>query len=80
MGEMKQKTTKPSDYVGSGKSCPMYGSPHHFSFCRNDCEWNDGEGCAVWRIVKALEGTKERLGGIQNALAELNTEIQQRRR
>jgi hypothetical protein len=55
MGEVKQKTTKPADYIGSAKSCPMYGSPHHFSFCRNDCEWNDGEGCAVWRIVKALE-------------------------
>jgi len=54
-GKSSAKTTKPTDYIGSGKSCPMYGSPHHFSYCRNDCEWNDGEGCAVWRIVRALE-------------------------
>lgn len=24
-------------------------------FCRYDCEWHDGEGCAIWRLVKALD-------------------------
>jgi len=67
MGEVKPKTTKPSDYVGSGKSCPMYGSPHHFSWCRNDCEWNDGEGCAVWRIVEALQKIETHLGLVKFA-------------
>jgi len=79
MGEVKAKTTR----IGSDNLCPIQcvGSAWEIeAHCHDKCEWNDGGGCAVWRIVKALEQTKERLDGIQNALAELNTEILQHRR
>jgi hypothetical protein len=45
MGEVKAKTTR----IGSDKICP---DGHH---CWDSCEWNDGEGCAIWRLVKAAE-------------------------
>jgi hypothetical protein len=47
MGEVKAKTTR----IGTAKICPFVED----SQCVDDCEWNDGEGCAIWRIVKALE-------------------------
>lgn len=42
---------KPSTRIGTAKICPFVED----SQCVDDCEWFDGEGCAVWRIVKALE-------------------------
>lgn len=44
--------------VGSDKLCPIQsvGSAWEIeAHCYEKCEWFDGEGCAIWRIVKALE-------------------------
>jgi len=46
-GKSWARTTR----IGSEKSCPLRNHCH----CFDDCEWNDGEGCAVWRLVKAAE-------------------------
>jgi len=75
-GKSLAKTTR----IGSDKVCPLASSKKDSYHCIDDCEWFDGEDCAVWRIVKALEGTIERLDGIQNALAEIDTELQQMHR
>jgi len=42
--------------IGSEKLCPIMSADEcTVMHCIDVCEWNDGEGCAVWRIVKALE-------------------------
>jgi hypothetical protein len=55
MGEVKAKTTS----IGSDKVCPLAQvlteETRRVSHCRDDCEWNDGDGCAIWRLVKAAE-------------------------
>ena len=48
----KAKTTR----IGSNKLCPIVTAKQTtILHCLDDCEWNDGEGCAIWRLVKAAE-------------------------
>lgn len=59
--------------VGSDKSCPFRSWEGDDYKCLDDCEWNDGEGCAIWRIVKAIEGMHsdiERLGPMLGEVLE----------
>lgn len=60
--------------VGVIKTCPLSYYEGEPTKCMDDCEWNDGnEGCAVWRIVKTLEGIHfniERLGPMLGEVLE----------
>lgn len=42
--------------IAPDKICPIITEDTDYpERCQDKCEWNDGEGCAVWRIVKALD-------------------------
>ena len=67
MGEVREEETT---RIGSDKLCPIRaggGGLHPTLHCLDACEWNDGEGCAVWRIVEALQKIETHLGLVKFA-------------
>ena len=62
----KAKTTR----IGSDRLCPIQcvGSAWEIeAHCHEKCEWNDGDGCAIWRIVQALQKIETHLGLVKFA-------------
>lgn len=51
--KQEEKSSAKTTSIGTDKICPV--NCNTFYHCLDSCEWNDGEGCAVWRIVKNLE-------------------------
>jgi len=47
--------------IGEGTICPIMSSGDLDIHCSDACQWHDGDGCAIWRIVKALEARNARL-------------------
>jgi hypothetical protein len=41
--------------IGEGTICPIMSWDDLDIHCSDACQWHDGDGCAIWRIVKALE-------------------------
>lgn len=62
--------------IGTDKTCPLSSGVHAIK-CMDDCEWNDGEGCAVWRIVKALEKTNTDFDNVKQRFEEILPELVQ---
>jgi len=53
---LKVENQTPTTKTGSVKICPMMTADLDYpSHCLDQCEWNDGDGCAIWRIVKGLD-------------------------